>query len=142
SSVVVGASPVVPDTTRPSQPASTSRLARLAAASRSSEPSFLNGVTIAVSTVPSWAVTSNPPVLTGVRVPARPPDSVVRMAPAASRFGGQWAGGHFGAVSERRDLEVGEGRRGDLGQPTQTFDGQPPDLQISLFAGPHRDEMP
>jgi hypothetical protein len=63
-SVVVGDSPVVPESTSPSQPASTRWVANRAAVAVSSEPSGLNGVTIAVSTVPSRAVTSNPPVLT------------------------------------------------------------------------------
>ena len=55
ASVVVGDSPVVPESTRPSQPASTRWVARRAAVAVSSEPSGLNGVTIAVSTVPNRA---------------------------------------------------------------------------------------
>ena len=43
-------------------------VANRAAVSVSSEPSGLNGVTIAVSTVPNRAVTSNPLVLTGPKV--------------------------------------------------------------------------
>ena len=68
SSVVVGDSPVVPDSTRPSQPESTRWVASRAAASVSSDPSGLNGVAIAVSTVPNRAVTSNPLVLTGTKI--------------------------------------------------------------------------
>ena len=68
SSVVVGDSPVVPESTRPSQPESTRWVASRAAASVSSEPSGLNGVAIAVSTVPNWAVTSNPLVLTDKQI--------------------------------------------------------------------------
>lgn len=66
SSVVVGDSPVVPEITRPSQPPSTSRVASRAAVSVSSEPSGLNGVAIAVRTVPNRALASNPLMLTGV----------------------------------------------------------------------------
>ena len=68
SSVVVGDSPVVPDSTRPSQPASTRWVASRAAVAVSSEPSGLNGVTIAVSTVPNRALTSNPLVLTATKI--------------------------------------------------------------------------
>ena len=68
SSVVVGDSPVVPDSTKPSQPASTRWVARRAAVAVSSEPSGLNGVAIAVSTVPRRACTSNPLVLTATKI--------------------------------------------------------------------------
>jgi hypothetical protein len=64
ASVVVGDSPVVPEMTSPSQPASTSRVASRAAASVSSDPSGLNGVAMAVRTVPSRALASKPLVLT------------------------------------------------------------------------------
>ena len=66
ASVVVGDSPVVPETTSPSQPESTRRTASRAAVSVSSRPSGVNGVTIAVNTVPSRAEASNPVVLTGL----------------------------------------------------------------------------
>jgi hypothetical protein len=56
---------VVPETTSPSQPASTSRVASRPAVSVSSVPSGANGVTIAVRTVPSRALASNPVVFTG-----------------------------------------------------------------------------
>ena len=75
--MVVGDSPVVPESTKPSQPASTRWVASRAAVSVSSEPSGLNGVTIAVSTVPNRAVTSNPLVLTGPKITR-----------STSRFGG------------------------------------------------------
>jgi len=52
ASVVVGDSPVVPFRTSPSLPASTRYAARRWAPSRSREPSVVNGVTIAVSTLP------------------------------------------------------------------------------------------
>ena len=51
-----GDSPVVPDTTRPSLPCSTSHLASDTAASTSSSPSSSNGVTMAVSTRPKRAI--------------------------------------------------------------------------------------
>ena len=72
SSVVVGDSPVVPESTRPSQPASMRWVASRAAVAVSSEPSGLNGVTIAVSTVPNRAVASNPLVLTGPKITRSP----------------------------------------------------------------------
>src|SRR3954447_15120893 len=53
SSLSVGASPVVPVTTSPSEPLSTRYRASARNASRSREPSDLNGVTIAVRTSPS-----------------------------------------------------------------------------------------
>ena len=56
--VVVGDSPVVPLTTRPSLPWSTRWVARRCAASRSSAPSSSNGVTIAVSTRPNASAAS------------------------------------------------------------------------------------
>src|SRR5688572_33148519 len=52
---VVGASPVVPLTTRPSLPWSARWTATLATPSRSTLPSAVNGVTIAVSTRPNGA---------------------------------------------------------------------------------------
>ena len=64
ASVVVGDSPVVPEITKPSQPESTRWVASRAAVSVSSEPSALNGVTIAVRNVPNRAATSNPLELT------------------------------------------------------------------------------
>ena len=56
ASVSVGDSPVVPATTRPSLPCSCSQRASVAAPSTSSEPSSVNGVTIAVSTRPKRAM--------------------------------------------------------------------------------------
>ena len=53
SSVMVEYSPVVPHTTRPSQPSSTSCTARAAVASRSTERSSWKTVTMAVSRVPN-----------------------------------------------------------------------------------------
>ena len=103
SSVVVGDSPVVPDSTRPSQPASTRWVASRAAASVSSEPSGVKGVTIAVSTVPNRAVTSNPLVLTAIKITR-----------SGSHFRGQRRRGDLAAVGECGDLEVGEHRRGDV----------------------------
>ena len=47
ASVVVGDSPVVPDSTSPSQPSETSRSASRCAPSRSSSPSSVKGVIIA-----------------------------------------------------------------------------------------------
>ena len=52
ASLVVGDSPVVPLTTRPSLPASTRWVASRCAPSRSSAPSAVNGVTMAVRTRP------------------------------------------------------------------------------------------
>ena len=52
---VVGASPVVPLTTMPSLPWSTRWVATRATPSRSTPPSAVNGVTIAVSTRPKGA---------------------------------------------------------------------------------------
>src|SRR5437016_1054476 len=52
-SLSVGASPVVPHTTTPSEPLSTRYVARSRNRSTSTEPSALNGVTIAVITEPS-----------------------------------------------------------------------------------------
>ncbi len=52
---VVGASPVVPLTTMPSLPWSARWVATLATPSRSTLPSAVNGVTIAVSTRPNGA---------------------------------------------------------------------------------------
>ncbi|BBY79034.1 hypothetical protein MPUL_01920 [Mycolicibacterium pulveris] len=57
----------MPESTNPSQPASTRRFASRAAVAVSRDPSGLNGVTIAVSTVPTWPVTSNALVLTALR---------------------------------------------------------------------------
>ncbi len=57
--------PVVPDSTSPSHPESTRWVATPhRRATVSIVPSGLNGVTIAVSTVPNWALTSIPLVLT------------------------------------------------------------------------------
>src|SRR3954451_20634674 len=131
SSVVVGDSPVVPDSTRPSQPASTRWVARRAAVAVSSEPSGLNGVAIAVSTVPRRACTSNPLVLTNTKITRW-----------RSSLRGQRGGGDLGAVRQRRDLEVGEGLRCDRDELAQARDGQPADFQVGLFAGPHGDEVP
>src|SRR5581483_4579648 len=122
SSVVVGDSPVVPDNTRPSQPASTRWVASRAAASRSSEPSGLNGVTIAVRTVPSRAPTSVPLVLTGVKI-TRP----------ALRLGRERRGRHLAAVRQRGDLEVGEQCRGEIGQLPQARDREPADLDVGML---------
>src|SRR5690348_7366955 len=55
SVVVVGDSPVVPETTRPSWPCSTRWRATFATPSRSTDPSGLKGVTIAVSIRPKGA---------------------------------------------------------------------------------------
>ena len=55
ASVSVGDSPVVPASTRPSLPCSWSQRARATAPSTSSEPSPVNGVTIAVATRPNRA---------------------------------------------------------------------------------------
>ena len=56
ASLIVGASPVVPAMTRPSLPWSWSQRARATAPSTSSDPSSVNGVTIAVATRPKRAM--------------------------------------------------------------------------------------
>ena len=56
ASLRVGDSPVVPAITRPSLPCSCSHAARVAAPSTSSDPSSVNGVTIAVRTRPKRAM--------------------------------------------------------------------------------------
>src|ERR1700687_5032332 len=131
SSVVVGDSPVVPDTTRPSQPASTRWVASRAAAPQSSEPSGPNGVTIAVSTVPRRALTSKPLVVTATKITW-----------PGSGLGGQRRGGDLGAVGEGGDLEVGEHRRRHIGELAQAGDREAADLDVGVLAGPHRDEVP
>ena len=85
--MVVGDSPVVPESTRPSQPASTRWVATRAAVAVSSEPSALNGVTIAVSTVPSRAATSNPLVLTATKITSLDLCSMYELATASSLRG-------------------------------------------------------
>ncbi|SHV20419.1 Uncharacterised protein [Mycobacteroides abscessus subsp. abscessus] len=62
ASEVTGDSPVVPERTRPSHPASTKCAASRTAVSTSRAPSASKGVTIAVSTVPSRATV--PPAVT------------------------------------------------------------------------------
>src|SRR5262249_18929341 len=113
SSVVVGDSPVVPETTKPSHPWSTRCFARRAAAAVSREPSAANGVTIAVSRVPRRAGASNPTVLTVPKVTWRYQSF---LAPAGSRFGGERAGRDLGAVGQGGNLEVGEYRGCDVNQ--------------------------
>ena len=89
ASVVVGDSPVVPDITKPSHPASTRWFASRTAAGISREPSGANGVTIAVSSVPKGAWTSNPPVLTNPDYLAAPTlfGSATRLAQASVASG-------------------------------------------------------
>src|SRR6185503_10064977 len=142
SSVVVGDSPVVPNSTRPSQPESTRWVARRAAESVSSDPSGLNGVTIAVSTVPNRAVTSIPLVLTSTKITCSTSRFRSHILPGPSRLGSQRTGGHLTAVGQGGDLEVGENLRGQVDELAQTFDRQPADLDVAVLAGPHRDEMP
>src|SRR5205807_3916942 len=117
----------------------------------STEPSAPNGVTIAVSRVPRRAGASNPTVLTVFRLPGggklfstyRPACvRVRRLRLHPSRFGGQRAGGDLGAVGQGGDLEVGEHGGGDVGELAQTLDGQPPDFDVGVLAGPHGDEVP
>ena len=69
SSLVVGDSPVVPETTKPSHPASTRWFARRAAAAVSKEPSGPNGVAIAVRRVPNRRGGIESAVLTAPRLP-------------------------------------------------------------------------
>src|SRR6185312_11779170 len=166
SSVVVGDSPVVPETTSPSQPASIRWWANCAAVSVSTEPSARNGVTIAVSTVPNRAGASNPTVLTVFRLPGDSKlfrtrtkarcrgDRRLRLrwatrdchlqpspADAGSGFGGQRAGRDLGPVGQGGDLEVGEHRGRRARQLTQALDGQPPDFHVGVLAGAHGDEV-
>src|ERR1700738_1767287 len=142
SSVVVGDSPVVPDSTRPSQPESTRWVASRAAASVSSDPSGLKGVAIAVSTVPNRAVTSNPPVLTATKITRSTSRFRGNICPARLSLRGQRAGRHLRAVGQRGDLEVGEDLRGQVDELSQALDRQPTHLDVGVLAGPHRDEMP
>ena len=72
SCVVVGDSPVVPLTTRPSLPSSTRRFARAASVGTSNFPSASNGVTIAVRSRPNG----------GPGLPAAPGEEVVMSAEA------------------------------------------------------------
>src|SRR5882762_1689249 len=97
ASVVVGDSPVVPESTSPSHPESTRCVATFFAAATSSVPSGPNGVTMAVSTVPRRALTSIPLVVTGPRLPPHPGVQQCRYS----------VGEHTGAAHRRRDvLEV------------------------------------
>src|SRR6202012_5698093 len=142
SSVVVGDSPVVPETTRPSHPASIRWFANCAAVAVSSEPSARNGVTIAVRTVPNRAGASNPAVLTVFRLPGEGKVFSTRTgAPVCSGLSSQRAGCDLGPVCQRGDLEVGEHRGRRLRQPAQILDGQAPDFHVGVLTCAHGDEV-
>src|SRR6476469_10127344 len=141
ASVVVGDSPVVPDSTKPSQPESTGWVESRAAASVSSDPSGLNGVTMAVSTVPNRAVTSNPLVLTANQITRSTSRFHGHIWPGRSSLRGERGRGHLSAVGQCGDLEIGENRRSQIDELSQALDRQLADLDVGVLAGPHRDEM-
>ena len=98
ASLVVGDSPVVPLTTRPSLPASTRWAASRWAPSRSRAPSAVNGVTIAVSIRPKGAlgveVGAMGPTVLGV-CPAAPPWDLRERTPALPARGFKQRRGPF-----------------------------------------------
>src|ERR1700733_16129582 len=116
-------------------------MASRAAAGRSREPSGANGVTMAVSSVPKRVKTSNPPVLTALRLPGGG-NPIWHRSTLCLGLGGQRTCRHLGSVGQRRDMEVAEDRGRDVDQLPKTDDGQSSDLHIGMLAGPHRDEMP
>src|SRR4051794_9209699 len=119
ASVVVGDSPVVPFTTRPSLPASTRWVARVAAPSRSSDPSLANGVTIAVSMRPNGV---RPGM--GQTLPARDGALLDRQGAAPPTVGVQMAAQPVGYIAHLGALVTHPNgrtwlRRGSAERPNQ-----------------------
>lgn len=45
------------------------------------------------------------------------------------------------AVGQGRDIEISEDGRSQVGELAQTGNGEPTNLHVGVFAGPHRDEV-
>ena len=141
SSVVVGDSPVVPDSTRPSQPASTRWVASRAAAVGVQRAVGLerrhhggqHGAQPGASRRIRWC--SRAP-----RLPARPHGSVAYRRSSSLRR--QRTGRHLACRRPAWRSRSRRTPRGDVDELAQAFDRQPADLDVGVLAGPHRDEVP
>ena len=104
ATVVVGDSPVVPDTTTPSLPLSTRWRAIAAVPSRSTEPSSANAVAIAVRTRPNGVAGA---VVMGFRLSLRPAEAA-QPPPSGGGRGraGRASAGRAGSARTRRSAPI------------------------------------